>query len=278
MAKPAAKRVKTEKGADSEPAPTEAPAAAPVKEEKKPARPKTAAEVAHEAEMKARSDPYKGRALFGRQLDISTKNGVLGGSGLGTYCTINADQYPRRGGQEIICCSYTYGAGLPTAAGLDGTAGFREDGGTRPLFVRRGGYPAELRNERYGPYNGTAPGAAAGKKTNGWEYCGDYRMERDDMVDGISLSSMPEVEQQHWLVARGVQIKTSRRRREVLAHRTTGRGPAVRTWSTTSRMTRSRSSSRATASSSSATTSSSTRTSRRTRTSASQRCKGKVGR
>ena len=43
MAKPAAKRVKTEKGADSEPAPTEAP----VKEEKKPARPKTAAEVAH---------------------------------------------------------------------------------------------------------------------------------------------------------------------------------------------------------------------------------------
>ena len=36
------------------------------------------------------------------------------------------------------------------------------------------------------------------------------------MVDGISLSSMPEVEQQHWLVARGVQIKTSaRRRREV---------------------------------------------------------------
>ena len=43
-AKPAAKRVKVEKGADSEPAPTEAPAAAPVKEEKKPARPKTAAE------------------------------------------------------------------------------------------------------------------------------------------------------------------------------------------------------------------------------------------
>ena len=267
MAKPAAKRVKVE-----------APAAAPVKEEKKPARPKTAAEVAHEREVEARTAPYKGRALFGRQLDISTKNGVLGGSGLGTYCTINADQYPRRGGQEIICCSYTYGAGLPTAAGLDGTAGFREDGGTRPLFVRRGGYPAELRNERYGPYNGTAPGAAAGKQTNGWEYCGDYRMERDDMVDGISLSSMPEVEQQHWLVARGVQIKTSRRRREVLAHRTTGRGPAVRTWSTTSRMTRSRSSSRATASSSSATTSSSTRTSRRTRTSASQRCKGKVGR
>ena len=216
MAKPAAKRVKVEKGAVSEPAPTEAPAAAPVKEEKKPARPKTAAEVAHEAEMKARSDPYKGRALFGRQLDISTKNGVLGGSGLGTYCTINADQYPRRGGQEIICCSYTFGAGLPTAAGLDGTAGFREDGGTRPLFVRRGGYPAELRNERYGPYNGTAPGAAAGKRTNGWEYCGDYRVEQDDMVDGISLSSMPEVEQQHWLVARGVQIKTSaRRRREV---------------------------------------------------------------
>ena len=216
MAKPAAKRVKVEKGADSEPTPTEAPAAAPVKEEKKPAQPKTAAEVAHEAEMKARSDPYKGRALFGRQLDISTKNGVLGGSGLGTYCTINADQYPRRGGQEIICCSYTYGAGLPTAAGLDGTAGFREDGGTRPLFVRRGGYPAELRNERYGPYNGTAPGAAAGKRTNGWEYCGDYRVEQDDMVDGISLSSMPEVEQQHWLVARGVQIKTSaRRRREV---------------------------------------------------------------
>ena len=199
MAKPAAKRVKVEKGADSEPDPIEAPAAAPVKEEKKPARPKTAAEVAHEAEMKARSDPYKGRALFGRQLDISTKNGVLGGSGLGTYCTINADQYPRRGGQEIICCSYTYGAGLPTAAGLDGTAGFREDGGTRPLFVRRGGYPAELRNERYGPFNGTAPGAEAGKTTNGWEYCGEYRMEEDDMVDGIRLSSMPELEQQHWL-------------------------------------------------------------------------------
>ena len=200
MAKPAAKRVKLEKGAaDSEPAPTEAPAAAPVKEEKKPARPKTAAEVAHEAEMKARSDPYKGRVLFGRQLDISTKKGVLGGSGLATYCTINADQYPRRAGQEFICCSYTYGAGLPTAAGLDGTAGFREDGGTRPLFVRRGGYPAELRNERYGPYNGTAPGAEAGKTTNGWEYCGEYRMEEDDMVDGIRLSSMPELEQQHWL-------------------------------------------------------------------------------
>ena len=112
-----------------------------------------------------------------------------------------------------------------------------------------------------------------GKKTNGWEYCGDYRMERDDMVDGISLSSMPEVEQQHWLVARGVQIKTSRRRHDVLAHRTTGRGPAVRTWSTTSRMTRNRSSSQATASSSSATTSSSTRTSRRTRTRASRRCR-----
>ena len=32
MAKPAAKRVKVEKGADSEPAPTEAPAAAPVKQ------------------------------------------------------------------------------------------------------------------------------------------------------------------------------------------------------------------------------------------------------
>ena len=47
MAKPAAKRVKVEKGADPEPAPTEAPAAAPVKEEKKQARPKTAAEVAH---------------------------------------------------------------------------------------------------------------------------------------------------------------------------------------------------------------------------------------
>ena len=147
MAKPAAKRVKVEKGADSEPTPTEAPAAAPVpteapaaapvKEEKKPARPKTAAEVAHEAEMKARSDPYKGRAL-----------------------------------------------------------------------------------------------------------------------------------------ARGVQIKTSaRRRHDVLAHRTTGREPAVRTWSTTTRMTRNRSSSRATASSSSATTSSSTRTSRRTRTRASRRCR-----
>ena len=114
---------------------------------------------------------------------------------------------------------------------MDGTAGFMEDGKTKPLFVRRGGYAAELCNERYGPFDGTAPGAAAGKRTNGWEYCGDYRMERDDMVDGISLSSMPEVEQQHWLVARGVQIKTSRRRREVLAHRTTGRGPAVRTWS-----------------------------------------------
>ena len=53
MAKPAAKRVKVEKGAVSEPAPTEAPAAAPVKEEKKPARPKTAAEVAHERATKA---------------------------------------------------------------------------------------------------------------------------------------------------------------------------------------------------------------------------------
>ena len=78
--------------------------------------------------------------------------------------------------------------------------GFRQDGtGTTPLFVRRGGYPAELRNERYGPYNGTAPGAEAGKTTNGWEYCGEYRMEEDDMVDGIRLSSMPELEQQHWL-------------------------------------------------------------------------------
>jgi len=196
MAKPAAKRVKVEKGADSEPAPTEAPAAAPVKEEKKPARPKTAAEVAHEAEMKARSDPYKGRALFGRQLDI---NAVLGGNQRATYFKINAANYSRRGGQECIGASYSFGAGLPTAAGLDGTAGFREDGGTRPLFVRRGGYAAELRNERYGPYNGTAPGAEAGKMTNGWEYCGEYRMEEDDMVDGIRLSSMPELEQQHWL-------------------------------------------------------------------------------
>ena len=212
MAKPAAKRVKVEKGADSEPAPTEAPATAPVKEEKKPARPKTAAEVAHEAEMKARSDPYKGRALFGRQLDI---NAVLGGNQRTAYFTINAANYSRRGGQECIGASYSFGAGLPAAAGLDGTAGFMEDGKTKPLFVRRGGYAAELCNERYGPFDGTAPGAAAGKRTNGWEYCGDYRMERDDMVDGISLSSMPEVEQQHWLVARGVQIKTSRRRREV---------------------------------------------------------------
>ena len=64
MAKPVAKRVKVEKGAaDSEPTPTEAPAAAPVKEEKKPARPKTAAEVAHEAEMKARSARSRAAAL-----------------------------------------------------------------------------------------------------------------------------------------------------------------------------------------------------------------------
>ena len=99
MAKPAAKRVKVEKDADPEPAPTKAP----VKEEKKPARPKTAAEVAHEREVDARTAPYKGRALFGRQLDI---NAVLGGN---------------------------------------------------------------------------------------------QRMEEDDMVDGIRLSSMPELEQQHWL-------------------------------------------------------------------------------
>ena len=197
MAKPAAKRVKVEKGADSEPTPTEAPAVAPVKEEKKPARPKTAAEVAHEREVEARTAPYKGRALFGRQLDI---NAVLGGNQRATYFTINAASYSRRGGQECIGASYSFGAGLPAAAGLDGTAGFRQDGtGTTPLFVRRGGYPAELRHERYGPYNGTAPGAEAGKTTNGWEYCGEYRMEEDDMVDGIRLSSMPELEQQHWL-------------------------------------------------------------------------------
>ena len=82
MAKPAAKRVKVEKGADSEPAPTEAPAAAPVpteapsaapvKEEKKPARPKTAAEVAHEAEMKARSDPYMARCTRCPNQNFST--------------------------------------------------------------------------------------------------------------------------------------------------------------------------------------------------------------
>ena len=200
MAKLAEKRVKVEKGADSEPAPSEAPAAAPVKEEKKPARPKTAAEVAHEAEMKARSDPYKGRALFGRQLDISTKNGVLGGSALGMYFGIDAGRYPRRGGQECIGASYTFGAGLPAAAGLDGVAphDWRREG-TRPLFVRRGGYPPEFRSDRYGPYDGMAPGSKAGKMTNGWEYCGDYRIEEDDIHDGVLFSSLPESERQQWL-------------------------------------------------------------------------------
>ena len=46
--------------------------------------------------MKARSDPCKGRALFGRQLDISTKIGVLGGSPRVLYFTHDTGRYPRR--------------------------------------------------------------------------------------------------------------------------------------------------------------------------------------
>ena len=123
---------------------------------------------------------------------------VMGGSSQQTYCRIG-DRYPRRAGQEFICCSYTFGAGLPLAAGLDGVAGFGwDDGSVRPIFVRRSGYAAELCNDQYGPHDGTAPNATGGT-TNGWEYCGEYRIEEDDMVDGIRLSSMPELEQQHWL-------------------------------------------------------------------------------
>ena len=197
MAKPAAKRVKVEKGAVSEPAPTEAPAAAPVKEEKKPARPKTAAEVAHEREVEARTAPYKGRALFARRYDMLP---VMGGSSQQTYCRIGG-RYPRRAGQEFICCSYTFGAGLPLAAGLDGVAGFGwDDGSVRPIFVRRSGYAAELCNDQYGPHDGTAPNATGGT-TNGWEYCGEYRIEEDDedLVAGTLLSSLSEPVQQHWL-------------------------------------------------------------------------------
>ena len=67
MAKPAAKRVKTEQGAET--SHTE-PAAAPVKEEKKPARPKSSAELAHECDVEARTAPYKGRVLFARRYDM----------------------------------------------------------------------------------------------------------------------------------------------------------------------------------------------------------------
>ena len=45
----------------------------------------------------------------------------MGGSSQSTYCRIG-DRYPRRAGQEFICCSYTFGAGLPLAPGLDGVA------------------------------------------------------------------------------------------------------------------------------------------------------------
>ena len=37
--------------------------------------------------------------------------------------------------------------------------------------------------------------------TNGWEYCGEYRIEEDDedLVAGTLLSSLSEPVQQHWL-------------------------------------------------------------------------------
>ena len=186
MAKPAPKRVKVEKGADSEPAPT----GQPVKEEKKPARPKTAAEVAHEREVEARTAPYKGRALFGRQLDI---NAVLGGNQRTAYFTINAANYSRRGGQECIGASVVRRG---SAAHRAWTVPLRlpTDGTVTPLFVRRGGYPAELRNERYGPYNGTAPGRGGRQDHERMGVLRGVRMEEDEWtsVDGIRLSSMPE--------------------------------------------------------------------------------------
>ena len=70
----------------------------------------------------------------------------------------------------------------------------------RPVFVRRSGYAAELCNDQYGPHDGTAPNATGGT-TNGWEYCGEYRIEEDDedLVAGTLLSSLSEPVQQHWL-------------------------------------------------------------------------------
>ena len=48
-------------------------------------------------------------------------------------------------------------------------------------------------------HNGTAPNATGGT-TNGWGYCGEYRIEDDeDLVAGTLLSSLSEPVQQHWL-------------------------------------------------------------------------------
>ena len=41
---------------------------------------------------------------------------------------------------------------------------------------------------RYGPWNGTAPGKKPGTTTNGWEYCGHYRIESDEIVGGVLFS------------------------------------------------------------------------------------------
>ena len=51
----------------------------------------TAAEVAHEREVEARTAPYKGRALFARRYDMLP---VMGGSSQQTYCRIGG-RYPR---------------------------------------------------------------------------------------------------------------------------------------------------------------------------------------
>mmetsp|Transcript_3156 Transcript_3156/g.9240 ORF Transcript_3156/g.9240 Transcript_3156/m.9240 type:complete len:139 (-) Transcript_3156:911-1327(-) len=67
------------------------------------------------------------------------------------------------------------------------------------MFVRRGGYSVEFRNERYGPWEGTAPGNAPGKTTNGWEYIGNYHIQKDDMCDGVALFSLPPPEQDFWI-------------------------------------------------------------------------------